>query len=198
MIFVLGKLGHSRSSTLCPPPLRCSSIVKTSSKGTPTSSLWQEAEEILHTKFPGRKRLSMKAKGQGKGQGAQGRCLLTIRRELVPLKHGNTQHLLLQVSDEELAVGVPLGVQSVLDGLGDVALGAHGHLAVRVTLSWRGQSPALLGVSGRVTAPKRLFPLLPSFRPHSNPMLNTQHKIENPEENAHNPASYLNYNIINT
>lgn len=61
--------------------------------------------------------------------------LLTVWRELVPLKHSDAQDLLLQVFDEELAVGVPLGIQSVLDRLGDVALGPHGHLAVWVTLS---------------------------------------------------------------
>lgn len=131
----------------------------------------------------------MKAKGQGQGQGAQGHCLLTIWRELVPLKHSDAQHLLLQVSDEELAVGIPLGIQSVLDRLGDVTLGAHGHLTVRVTLSWRGQSLAVLGACGRATAPLHLFPLHPSFQPPSNAMLKMQHKIENPEEKLHNPAS---------
>ena len=65
----------------------------------------------------------------------RGRFLLTVWRELVPLKHGDAEDLLLQVFDEELAVGIPLGIQSVLDCLGDVTLGAHGHLAVRVTLS---------------------------------------------------------------
>lgn len=60
---------------------------------------------------------------------------LTVRRELVPLKHGDTQHILLQVLDKELTVGVPLGVESVLQGLGDVALGTHRHLAVRVALT---------------------------------------------------------------
>lgn len=64
-----------------------------------------------------------------------GATLLTVRRELVPLEHGDAENLLLQVLDEELAVGIPLGIQRVLDRLGDVTLGAHGHLAVRVTLS---------------------------------------------------------------
>lgn len=43
----------------------------------------------------------------------QGR--LTVRGELVPLKHGDTQDVLLQVLDEELTVGIPLGVESVLN-----------------------------------------------------------------------------------
>lgn len=54
---------------------------------------------------------------------------------MVPLKHSDAQHVLLQVLDEELTVGVPLGVESVLQGLGDVALGTHRHLAVRVALT---------------------------------------------------------------
>lgn len=65
-----------------------------------------------------------------------GQPLRTIRGELVPLEHRDAQHVLLQVLDEELAVGIPLGIEGVLDGLGDVALGAHGHLAVGVALSW--------------------------------------------------------------
>lgn len=62
---------------------------------------------------------------------------LTIGGELVPLEHGDTEDFLLQVSDEELAVGVPLRVQGVLDGLSDVTLRAHGHLAVRIAPPWR-------------------------------------------------------------
>lgn len=37
-----------------------------------------------------------------------------VRGELVSLKHGDTQDVLLQVLDEELTVGVPLGIQCVL------------------------------------------------------------------------------------
>lgn len=43
----------------------------------------------------------------------QGR--LTVRGELVPLKHSDTQDVLLQILDEELTVGIPLGVQCVLN-----------------------------------------------------------------------------------
>lgn len=76
------------------------------------------------------------SRATGKKEGPRrGAARLTVWRELVPLKHGDAENLLLQVLDEELAVGIPLGVQRVLDRLGDVTLGAHGHLAVRVTLS---------------------------------------------------------------
>lgn len=78
--------------------------------------------------------------GRAPRWGVGGGSLLTIWRELVPLKHRDAEDLLLQVFDEELAVGIPLGIQSVLDRLGDVTLGAHGHLAVRVTLPWGEQS----------------------------------------------------------
>lgn len=77
----------------------------------------------------------MTGKEEGPHGGVRrGPSLLTIWRELVPLKHRDAEDLLLQVFDEELAVGIPLGIQSVLDRLGDVTLGAHGHLTVRVTL----------------------------------------------------------------
>ncbi len=58
----------------------------------------------------------------------------TVRGELIPLKHSDTQHILLQVFDEELAVWVPFRVQRVLQRLSDVTLRAHRHLTVRVTL----------------------------------------------------------------
>lgn len=38
----------------------------------------------------------------------------TVWRELVPFKDGHAQDVLLQVLDEKLAVGVPLGIQRVL------------------------------------------------------------------------------------
>lgn len=62
---------------------------------------------------------------------------LTIWGELVLLKHRDTQDVLVQVFDEELAVKVPLWVQSVADGSGGVALSPHRQLAVRITLTWR-------------------------------------------------------------
>lgn len=40
---------------------------------------------------------------------------LTIRRELVPLEEGDTQDVLIQVLNEELAVEVPLGVERVVE-----------------------------------------------------------------------------------
>lgn len=146
---------------------------------SPAGSPGNSAQQVPREKTP-----IHESQGAGKGQSAQGRCLLTIWRELVPLKHGDAQHLLLQVSDEELAVGIPLGIQSVLDRLGNVTLGPHGHLAVRVTLPWRGQGLALLGACGRVTAPGHLFPLHPSFQPPPKAMVKRQHKTENPEENT--------------
>lgn len=61
--------------------------------------------------------------------------LLTIWGELVPLKHRDAEHVLLEVFDKELAVGVPLWIEGVLHCLGDVALRAHRHLTVWITLS---------------------------------------------------------------
>lgn len=79
---------------------------------------------------------------EGREGGAEGAHIaLTVWRELVPLKHSDAENLLFQVSDEELAVRIPLRVQRVLDCLGDVALRAHGHLTVRVALSWSEQKP---------------------------------------------------------
>lgn len=65
-----------------------------------------------------------------------GSPLRTIWGELVPLEHGNAEHVLLEVFDKELAVGVPLGVEGVLYCLGNVALRAHCHLTVGIALSW--------------------------------------------------------------
>lgn len=59
----------------------------------------------------------------------------TVWRELVPVEHGETQHILVQVLNEELAVEVPLGVQCVLEGPGGVALGAHADFTIGVALS---------------------------------------------------------------
>lgn len=59
---------------------------------------------------------------------------LTIGWELVPVKHGDTQDILIQVLNEELAVEVPLGVQGVLHGPRCVALRAHADFTVRVAL----------------------------------------------------------------
>lgn len=61
---------------------------------------------------------------------------LTVWRELVFLKHGDAQNVLVEVSDEELAVEVPLWVQGVTDGARGVALCSHGQLAVRVAFTW--------------------------------------------------------------
>lgn len=117
----------------------------------------------------------------------RGHSLLTVWRELVPLKHSDAQDLLLQVFDEELAVGVPLGIQSVLDRLGDVALGPHGHLAVRVTLSWREQSllvDTAGGACAGVTALGQPFPPRPSLHPPPKPHLMIGIKTENPGKNS--------------
>lgn len=62
---------------------------------------------------------------------------LTVWRELVFLKHGDAQDVLVEVSDEELAVEVPLWVQGVTDGARGVTLRPHGQLAVRVAFTWK-------------------------------------------------------------
>lgn len=36
--------------------------------------------------------------------------ILTIWRKLVPVKHSETQHILVKILDEELAIEVPLGI----------------------------------------------------------------------------------------
>lgn len=43
------------------------------------------------------------------------RLLLTVRRELVPLKHSDTQDVLFQVLYKKLTIGIPLGIQGVLN-----------------------------------------------------------------------------------
>lgn len=58
-----------------------------------------------------------------------------IWRKLVSVKHSETQHILVQILNKELAVKIPLGVQSVLQGSGGVALGAHADFAVWIALS---------------------------------------------------------------
>lgn len=55
--------------------------------------------------------------------------------KLVSVEHGETQHVLVKVLDEELAVEIPLGIQGVLEGSGGVALRAHADLTVGVALS---------------------------------------------------------------
>lgn len=60
---------------------------------------------------------------------------LTIWRELVPLKDCDAEHILLQILDKELTVRIPLRIEGVLYGLGDMTLTAHGHFTVWVTLS---------------------------------------------------------------
>lgn len=65
------------------------------------------------------------------------RPALTVWRELVFLEHGDAQDVLVEVSDEEVAVEVPLWVQGVTDGAGGVTLRSHGQLAVRVALPCR-------------------------------------------------------------
>lgn len=62
---------------------------------------------------------------------------LTIRRELVLLEHSDAQDVLIEVFDEELAVEVPLWVQSVADRSGGVTLRPHRQLAVRIAFTCR-------------------------------------------------------------
>ena len=61
---------------------------------------------------------------------------LTIWWELILLKHSDAQDILVEVFDKKLAVEVPLGVQSVADGPGRVALSPHRQLTVRIILTW--------------------------------------------------------------
>lgn len=63
--------------------------------------------------------------------------LPTIWWELVFLEHSDTQDVLVKVLDEELTVEVPLGVESVTDRSGGVALSPHRQLAVWITFTWR-------------------------------------------------------------
>lgn len=69
-----------------------------------------------------------------------GLTTLTIWGKLVSVEHGETQHVLVKVLDEELAVEIPLGIQGVLEGSGGVALRAHADLTVGVALSYTKQS----------------------------------------------------------
>lgn len=62
---------------------------------------------------------------------------LTIWWELVFLKHSDTEDILVEVFDKELAVEVPLWVQGVTDWSGGVALRPHRQLTVGITLTWR-------------------------------------------------------------
>lgn len=49
----------------------------------------------------------------------------TVGRELVPLKDGEAEDILMQVFDEEVAVEVPFGVERVGLMAGCVALSTH-------------------------------------------------------------------------
>ncbi len=60
---------------------------------------------------------------------------LTIWWKLLPLKNGNTEDILIEVSNVKLTIETPLGVDSVIDGSGSVTLRAHGHFTVWITLS---------------------------------------------------------------
>lgn len=62
---------------------------------------------------------------------------LTVRRELILLKHGDAQDILVEVFNKELAVKVPLWVQCVADGSRGVALGSHRQLTIRIAFTWR-------------------------------------------------------------
>lgn len=73
------------------------------------------------------------------GGGGHAAPALTVRRELVFLEDGETEDVLVQVPDEELAVEVPLRVQGVADGAGGVTLRPHGQLAVRVAFTWKSE-----------------------------------------------------------
>lgn len=78
---------------------------------------------------------------------------LTVWRELVLLEHGDAQHVLVEVLDEELAVEVPLGVEGVADGAGGVALRPHRQLTVRVAFTWTERQCA--SVKGRPEIKRR-------------------------------------------
>lgn len=69
---------------------------------------------------------------------------LTVWWELVLLEHSDAQDVLVEVFDEELAVEVPLWVQSVADRSGRVALSPHRQLTVRIALTCGGEWYALL------------------------------------------------------
>lgn len=178
----LGELGHSRQ--LCPLSLRWPSTTagfllggrilvpcQAHLSGGRPKRCWAPS---FH---PGSERFPKAGKEEGP-HGWAGVTLLTVWRELVPLEHGDAEDLLLQVSDEELAVGIPLGIQGVLDRLGDVALGAHGHLAVRVTLPYSEQSlldgrlaAASSGRGVEGSGPQRAaLPSTPMFIPLQGPL----------------------------
>lgn len=65
------------------------------------------------------------------------RDALTVRRELIPLEHGDAQDVLVQVFDEELTAEVPFWVDGVILRPRGVALCSHRQLTVRVTLTIR-------------------------------------------------------------
>lgn len=83
--------------------------------------------------------LGTDSRSQNPGDAVRPLCqvTLTIWRKLVSVEHGETEHVLVQILDEELAIEIPLGVQCVLEGPGGIALGAHADLTVRVTLPCR-------------------------------------------------------------
>lgn len=58
--------------------------------------------------------------------------VLTIRGELILVKHGNTQHVLIKILDEELAVKIPFGVQSIWQHPCSITLRPHADLTVRI------------------------------------------------------------------
>ena len=60
---------------------------------------------------------------------------ITIRRVEVTVIDGDTQNVLVQITDGELHGGIPLGVERVVHHASPVLLCAHAHFTIRVTLS---------------------------------------------------------------
>lgn len=58
----------------------------------------------------------------------------TIWRELVSLKNGKAEDVLVQVFDKEVAAEVPFGVERVGLMAGGVTLSTHSELTIWITL----------------------------------------------------------------
>lgn len=63
--------------------------------------------------------------------------MFTIWSEQVAVVDCNAEHVFLQVSDSKLHRCIPLGIQSVLNDLRLVFLGAHTDLTIGVTFTCR-------------------------------------------------------------